>query len=129
MARRKSLTFTEVELEFMQILWSAGEATPEDIQAALSEQGRELTGGSIRNVLAILAEKGYVARRKAGKTFLYSARVHEEQAQKSVVQDILRRVFDGSESLMVAALLKNREVDSTEIAEIERLIAEHKGKE
>ena len=129
MARRKSRTFTEVELEFMQILWSAGEATPEDIQVALAEQSRELTGGSIRNVLAILAEKGYVARRKTGKTFMYSARVHEEQAQKSVVQDILSRVFDGSESLMVAALLKNREVDSTEIAEIERLIAEHKKKE
>jgi len=129
MARRKSRTFTEVELEFMQILWSAGEATPDDIQAALAEQNRELTGGSIRNVLAILADKGYITRRKKGKTFMYSARIHEEQARKSVIQDILSRVFDGSESLMVAALLKNREVDSNELAEIERLIAEHKKKE
>jgi len=60
---------------------------------------------------------------------MYSARIHEEQARKSVIQDILSRVFDGSESLMVAALLKNREVDSNELAEIERLIAEHKKKE
>ena len=126
MARRKSRTFTEVELEFMQILWSVGEATPEDIQNALAETGRTLTGGSIRNILAILVEKGYITRRKKGKTHLYKPRVHEEQAKKSFVQDLLARVFDGSESLMVAALLKNREIDKKEIDEIERLINERK---
>ena len=126
MARRKTRTFTEVELEFMRVLWTSGEATPDDIQNTLSERGRALTGGSIRNVLAILVEKGYVTRRKKGKTHLYTARVHEEQAQESLVQDILTRVFDGSESLMVAALLKNRDVDREEIKEIERLIAERK---
>ncbi|MFC1606720.1 BlaI/MecI/CopY family transcriptional regulator [Candidatus Latescibacterota bacterium] len=129
MARRKSRTFTEVELEFMQVLWAAGEATTDEIQTTLANQRRVLTGGSIRNVLAILVEKGYVLRRKQGKTHIYRARVHEDQAQKSVVQDILTRVFDGSESLMVAALLKNRDVDSDEIEEIERLIAERKPKE
>ena len=126
MARRKSRTFTEVELEFMQILWSAGEATPDDIQNALAGIGRSLTGGSIRNILAILVEKGYITRRKKRKTHLYKPRVHEEQAKKSFVQDILSRVFDGSESLMVAALLKNREIDRKEIDEIERLINERK---
>ena len=126
MARRRTRTFTEVELEFMQVLWEAGEATPEDIQEALAGIGHPLTGGSIRNVLAILAEKGYVSRRKKGKTFLYKADVQEEHAKKSVVQDILSRVFGGSESMMVAALLKNRDINRKEIEEIERLIADHK---
>ena len=129
MARRKSRTFTEVELEFMQVLWSAGEATPEDIQAELTAKGHPLTGGSIRNVLAILAEKGYIARRKSGKTYLYKANVREEQGKKSVVQDILSRVFGGSESMMVAALLKNRDINRKELEEIERLIADHKTEE
>jgi len=129
MARRRSRTFTEVELEFMQVLWSAGEATPEDIQDELTAKGHPLTGGSIRNVLAILTEKGYIARRKSGKTYLYTANVREEQAKKSVVQDILSRVFGGSESMMVAALLKNRDINCKELEEIERLIADHKTEE
>lgn len=126
MARKRSRTFTEVELEFMQVIWNAGEATPEDIMAELAANGHPLTGGSIRNVLAILAEKGYIARRKIGKTFLYRASVHEEQGKKSVVQDILSRVFGGSESMMVAALLKNRDINRKELEEIERLISDHK---
>jgi len=129
MARRKSRTFTEVELEFMQVLWGAGEATPDDIQADLAAMGHPLTGGSIRNVLTILKEKGYIDRRKSGKTYLYKAKVREEQGKKSVVQDILSRVFGGSESMMVAALLKNRDINRKELEEIERLIADHKKEE
>ncbi len=129
MARRKTRTYTEVELEFMQVLWETGEATPEDIQNILAAQRRFLTGGSIRNVLAILAEKGHVARKRQGKTFLYRAKVHEEQAKTSVVHDILTRMFGGSESLMVAALLKDRDIDRDEIEEIERLISERRRSE
>lgn len=129
MARRKSRTFTEVELEFMQVLWGAGEATPDDIQAELAAKGHPLTGGTIRNVLAILKEKGYISRRKSGKTYLYKANVREEQGKKSIVQDILSRVFGGSESMMVAALLKNRDINPKELEEIERLIADRKTEE
>ena len=129
MARRKTRTFTEVELEFMQVLWNVVEATPEDIQAELSGIGHPLTGGSIRNVLAIMTEKGYISRRKNGKTYLYKAKVQEEQGKKSVVQDILSRVFAGSESMLVAALLKNRDINRKEIEEIERIIADHKTEE
>ncbi len=129
MARRKSRTFTEVELEFMQVLWSAEESTPDDIQIDLAAMGHPLTGGSIRNVLTIMKEKGYISRRKSGKTYLYKAKVHEEQGKKSVVQDILSRVFGGSESMMVAALLKNRDINRKELEEIERLIADRKTEE
>ena len=126
MARRKTRTFTEVELEFMQILWDASEASPEDVQKTLLDRERPLTGGSIRNVLAIMVEKDYITRRKSGKTYLYRARIHEDQARYSIVEHILASVFDGSESLLVAALLKNREVSNDEIKEIERLIADRK---
>ena len=40
MARRKSRTLTEVELEFMQVVWKAGEAATGDVQNALRKQGR-----------------------------------------------------------------------------------------
>jgi len=113
----------------MQVLWGAGEATPDDIQVELAAKGHPLTGGSIRNVLTILKEKGYIDRRKSGKTYLYKAKVREEQGKKSVVQDILSRVFGGSESMMVAALLKNRDINRKELEEIERLIADHKKEE
>ena len=126
MAWRKTSTFTEVELEFMRVIWDEDEATPEQIQDTLADQGYPLTGGSIRNVLAIMVEKGYLTRKKSGKTFLYKAKVKRDKASQHMVQDLLKRAFDGSESLMVAALLKRSDLKREELDEIERLIEERK---
>ena len=124
MARYKSRTLTTGELEFMQVLWAAGEAAPEDIQGALSERGRNVTGGTVRNVLATLIEKRYVRRKKSGKAYYYRAKVGEDQAKRSIVQDLLDRAFGGSESHLVASLLKNHDVRKEELNEIKRLIDE-----
>ena len=129
MARRTSRTLTEVELEFMQILWAHSEVTPEDIQNILLSRKRTLTGGSIRKMLAILMKKGYVKRSRKGKGFVYRAKVHQEQANRSMIQYLLNRAFGGSASLMVAALLENHPVPGEDLKKIERLIAEHKRKE
>ena len=52
MARRISPTFTEVELEFMRIVWPAGEVTTEDVLTALRKRGRDLSDGSVRKILS-----------------------------------------------------------------------------
>ena len=82
MPRQKSSTFTDVELEFMQIIWALNEATPEDINRELLKKGRSISVGSIRNVLAIMINKGYITRRKNGRAFLYTARIKREQARR-----------------------------------------------
>ena len=129
MARRKTKTLTEGELDFMRVLWSDGEANPETMQASLLRYGRDLTGGTIRNVLAVMIEKGYVTRRKQGKAYLYHAAIDEEQALKHMAQNLLKTAFRGSESLMVGALLRHSDVRIEELDEIERLIAERRKEE
>ncbi|MFO7956803.1 MAG: BlaI/MecI/CopY family transcriptional regulator [Candidatus Brocadiia bacterium] len=125
MGRRKSRTLTDVELEFMRVLWDEGEATTQDVQHSLEEQGRRLSGGSIRKMLSILVEKGYAARRKDGRAYLYRPTVPERRAHRNMVRDLLRRAFDGSASLMVAALLDASAASEDELDEIKRLIEEH----
>ena len=126
MARRSTPTLTEVELEFMQLLWAEREVSPEDIQNALLERSRTLTGGSIRKMLSILMRKGYVNRKKEGKKYLYTARVGQEQAKKSMIRELLNRAFGGSASLMFATLIEGRDVPDEDLKTIERLIAERK---
>lgn len=129
MARRKTRTFTEVELEFMRILWDRGDSSPDDIAEVLAARGRSLSGGSIRNVLAIMGEKGYVARRKEGKAFLYRPKIREDEAREGMVRDLLDTVFSGSESLLVASLLERRDIRPEELEAIESLIEERKRRE
>ncbi len=129
MAFQKTRIFTDGELDFIKVLWEKGESTPEEIQNALKNKGRMLNHGTIRNVLVVMIEKGYVTRKKRGKVYLYKAKIDEENALKNIAQNLLKNAFKGSESLMMNALLKNRDVSREELEEIERLITEHKKRE
>jgi BlaI family transcriptional regulator, penicillinase repressor len=125
MAGRKSTTFTELELEFMKIIWEKGAANTEDIQKALGDKGRELSDGAIRRIFAILMDKGHLTRKKIGRNFVYFAKVEKEQAGKKMVLDLLTRAFSDSVSLMVTTILNSRDIKKDELEELKKLIAEH----
>ena len=124
MPRRKSRTLTEVELEFMQVVWELGEVTTEDVLEQLRRQGRKLSDGSVRKILSILVAKGYVSRRPDGRGFRYKAEVPKGRANRSMVMDILNRAFAGSPALMVAALLDSPKVSDSDLKKIKQLISE-----
>ena len=123
MPRRKSRTLTEVELEFMQVVWQAGEVTPEDVLEQLRRQGRDLADGSVRKVLSILVAKGYLSRRPEGRTFRYRAEVPKGRANRSMLMDLVNRAFAGSPALMVAALLDSPKVSEADLKQIKQLIS------
>ena len=129
MARRKSQTLTEVELEFMQIVWAHDEVTTEDVQNALAERDRHISDGAIRRILAILMEKGFLSRRREGLAFKYRANIQEKQAHSKIFHDMLTRAFGGSGSLMLAAFLDSVDVTNDEFEEIKRLIEKRERRE
>ncbi len=123
MGRRKSRTFTEVELEFMQVVWAAGEVSTNHVQEVLDGRGRNLSDGSIRKILSILVKKGHLTRRREGRAFLYKPKVREGQANRKMVQDLVKRAFGGSAALMVAALIDSNPLNERDLKDIKRLIA------
>lgn len=129
MGRRKSRTYTEVELEFMQVIWAAGEVTTDHVQKVLKGRGRNLSDGSIRKILSILIEKGHLTRRRDGRAFLYKPTVREGQAHRKMVQDLVKRAFGGSAGLMVAALFDGNALNERDLKEIKRLIAQREKEE
>jgi BlaI family transcriptional regulator, penicillinase repressor len=125
MSGKKSRIFTDVELEFMRIIWELGEPTPDEIAEALKSKGRLISVGSIRNVLSIMIKKGYLTRKKEGKAFRYKGKVNKDQVRKNIIADLLVHAFNGSESLVVAALLENREMSKEEREKIRKLLENH----
>ena len=124
MARRKTRTLTEVELEFMQVVWAKGQVTSEDVIEALGSRGRDLSGGTVRKMLSILVRKGYLSRSRKGHSFVYKAKVSRDQATGNMAVDLLTRAFGGRAGLMVAALLDSRAVRKCDVDEIKRVIAD-----
>ena len=125
MPGRRSTTFTEVELEFMQLIWELGETTTEEMQNALKEQGRDLSDGSIRKILSILVEKGHADRRKEGRGYVYFAKTVRQEGRSTMLRDLLDRAFEGSVPSMVAALLGEKSVSRKDLKKIRELIERH----
>jgi predicted transcriptional regulator len=129
MARRKTKTLTELELHIMRLVWETDEISVDDIETALKKTGRPLSPQSIRTMLAILRDKGYVKRRRAGRGFAYRQAVEAQTAEKKILADIIERLYDGSASSLVASLVNQGMVNKDDLAEAKRLIRQHEKEE
>lgn len=124
MARRKSPTLTEVELELMDVLWTKGSATVGEIVEALPEE--RLAYSSVLTMMRILEQKGYVTHEKESRAFIYRPLLDRQQAQKNVLGYLLKRFFNNSPELLVVNLLEHEEVGTNEIKRLKQLIEKSK---
>ena len=120
MARRKSETLTEVELELMDVLWDKGQATVTDIVEALPDE--RLAYSSVLTMMRILEQKEYVTHEKSGRAFIYRPLVDRRTAQQSVIGYLLKRFFDNSPEQLVVNLLEHEEVGPREVKRLKRMI-------
>ena len=124
MARPSSDHPTELELEILKILWEESPLRVRDVRARLESQaGRVLAHSTVITMLNIMFDKGFLKRKKDGKSFLFSPKVKKERVTGGMMGDLLSRAFDGSMSAMMVNLLETNDVDATELAEIRKLIA------
>jgi len=125
MARRRKRKLTELELEIMRIVWKREEVTVKDLFEALEDAGRPLALPSIRTMLSILQDKGYVKRRSVGRGHAYRAAVSAHEGRRRILKDIIERAFEGSAASLVTALVNGELVSGRELDEVKQLIEQH----
>jgi predicted transcriptional regulator len=126
MPRKKSPTLTEAEYRLMQVLWDRGESTVAEVVDAIGDP--PLAYNTVLTTLRILEQKAYVRHKAAGRAFIYRAVVERDEAQRSVVQHVLSRFFDGSPRELVLNLLESDSVDDGELERLRELIVKAQGK-
>lgn len=122
MARPKLPHPTPKELEVLHILWEHGPATVREVLDLLPDD-RAYT--SVMSLLNVMFEKKLVTRTPAGRAFSYTARYQPDKAQRTMLGDLLTRVFEGSAQTLVARLLEQADPSKEELEAIHRLIEEH----
>ena len=123
MARSQSEQPTELELEILRILWEESPLLVRDVRAALEKDGRPLAHSTVITMLNIMHRKGYLKRRREGKSFRFWPSAPKEATTGKMVGSLLSRLFNGSPAAMVLNLLQTADVDSEELAEIRKLVA------
>ena len=121
MPPKRSITLTEAELRLMKILWLRGESAVTDLVAAMPD-GEALAYNSVLTTIRILEQKGYVEHRQAGRAFVYSPCVAEEEASRSEVKHLMNRFFGNSRERLLLSLLGDEGISAEELRRLKDAI-------
>jgi BlaI family transcriptional regulator, penicillinase repressor len=119
----------DVEQAVMDYVWSHGPCSSEACREALAET-RPMKESTIRTVLRRLEEKGYVAHKLSGRTFIYRAAEARQNVAVRAVKNIIDRFCGGSAEQLVIGLVDNQVLDRKELERLARKVAsDAQGKE
>ncbi|MDE4060693.1 MULTISPECIES: BlaI/MecI/CopY family transcriptional regulator [Rhodobacterales] len=121
----KSL-LTEVELEFMTVVWETGGGTVRDILAELNKvQERAYT--SVATVLKIMEQKGFLTSERADRSLVYRPAVPKAEYQKTSLKNLSSKLFNGAPAALVARLVDDEDVTDEMLEEMRALLEERLG--
>ena len=124
MARPVSEMLTDREAQIMQILWAAGEATAEQVRRELPD---DLHDSTVRTLLRVLAEKGYVKVR-GRQPAAYVPVVARQEAQQKAATRLIERLFGGSADTLVLRLLENEQLTPQQLDELKQAYSSQRRK-
>lgn len=122
MVRPRSIHPTPGELEVLQVLWELGPSTVREVMEVLP---RDRAYTSVMSLLNVMFGKKLVIREPEGRAFRYAANYEPDQTQRTMLGDLLERLFEGSSSAMVARLLEQAEPSLEELDAIRKLIKDY----
>ncbi len=79
-------------------------------------------------MLRKMEEKGVVAHRVDGRQFVYRPKVSEDQVRRSMVGELVGRLFGGDPKALVAHLVSENEIEPEELDELRRRLDPKRGR-
>ncbi|MGL4462137.1 MAG: BlaI/MecI/CopY family transcriptional regulator [Planctomycetia bacterium] len=117
MVRQPTDGLTPREAQIMDVLWNLGRAGADQVRAALPDP---LHDSTVRTMLRILVEKGFVKRGDTDDGALYRPAVKRAQMQRRAVAQMLDRFFGGSAQDLVLRLLEDKRLSSEQLRDLSR---------
>ena len=124
MPRKQTYRLGDLQLRIMKVLWNEGPASVAHVQEELD--GESLAYTTVATMLRKMEDRGLVRHRENGRRFIYEAAVSETAVSRSMADDLVDRLFEGSLADTVSHLLESRDVDRDELARLERMIRKRK---
>ena len=84
----------DLEADVMEAIWACGRATVHDVHARLAAADRALAYTTVMTVMARLADKGLLERRKEGAAYVYVPAASKEEFTRRTVGTVLSELLD-----------------------------------
>jgi predicted transcriptional regulator len=110
------------ERQIMEAVYRLGRATVAEVLDQLEDPP---SYSAVRAMLRILEEKGHLRHEEDGPRYVYLPVVSSARARRTILRDVVRRLFDGSTEEAVAALLESSSarMSNDELDRLQRMIA------
>jgi predicted transcriptional regulator len=119
----KSPRIGDVEMEILQIVWSHGEATVQDVLNEILRK-RRVAYTSVMTMMRNLSDKGLLKHRSEGRSYVYSAAVNPRTIKRRLLRDTVDKVFGGSSVELIQNLVETEKLSDEEVRELKRIIRE-----
>ena len=119
----KKITLSEGEWKLMNLLWKD---SPKSIMQMVAELETE-TGWEKHTIIVMLKrleEKGVVSFVTEGRTKMYSPKVERTAVAKDETKRFLDKVYEGSLSRMLTAMVKQADLSEKEMEELRQILSE-----
>src|SRR5580765_7232920 len=110
---------TAAELDILAVLWRLGMATVREVH---DELGKENSYTTTLKQMQLMTEKGLLIRSERFGAHVYEAAAPQEQTQKQIAGDLLKRAFGGSARSLMMGALSAQPASREELAEIRRML-------
>ena len=118
---------SEAEWQVMKAVWAQPSASAQEIAERVGPRNR-WSQATVKTLLNRLLKKGALRFAKEGKLYRYVAAYREEEHTTLEAESFLERFFSGGISPMLSHFVRSRELSAKELAELEAIIHQQKGR-
>ena len=109
----------------MKILWNRGRSTVREVYEELLTR-RKIAYTTVMTMMGTLEQKGHLRKSEQGRAYLYAQVEPQTKVVGSMVQEFVKRVFNGSSRPLLVHLVETLEGDADQLEEIRQLLREKK---
>lgn len=121
MQKIKELTISEAEWEVMRVVWANIEVRSSEVISVLQSK-MTWKESTIKTLMGRLVDKEALNTRREGRAFIYSANISEEESVESYSKEILGRVCNTKEVLVVRQLIEDAKLSQSNIDDLIHLL-------
>lgn len=117
---------TKAEEQVMLILWELKEAIVKDVIDRMEDP--KPAYNTVSTVIRVLESKGFIDHKAIGNTHVYFPLITEEQYKHFAFDKVLNNYFENSYESLVSFLVKEKNMDVSQLDEIIALAEQLKNK-
>ena len=120
--KNQDLGLAQREQQILDLLYQQGASSAKQIEVALDDK---LNNSTIRTILRILEQKGYVKHHQKSREYIYSPVENKHKAADGLFDKMVDTFFSGSVSDAMATFI-DRESKNMDDSELDELMAKIK---